>query len=173
MKLLREISDKDFKLKSNRDFEFVVRKAARAVVFDKQGKVAILHATKRNYHKIAGGGIEEGENIKIALVREIYEETGSKAKIGEEVGAIIEYKEEHKRVQISYCYLAKAISHGKPHFTKSEKDEGFVLEWLTMDEAIKKFKKDNLSHYGAKFMSTRDLTFLKEAKKMIKLQKTK
>ena len=173
MKLLREISDKDFKLKHNKDTKFGVRKAAQAVILDKEGKVAVLHATKHNYHKIAGGGIEEGENIKIALAREIYEETGAKAKVGDEVGVIIEYKEQHKRIQISYCYMAKVTSHGKPHFTKSEKDEGFVLEWLTIDEAIKKFKKDDHSHYGAKFMSTRDLTFLLEAKKLIKLQKAR
>ncbi len=167
MKLLKEIKDTDFGLKSKKNVEFGIRKAARAIVVDKQGKVAILHATKHNYHKIAGGGIEDGENIKIALVREIYEETGAKAKIGEEVGLIIEYRDLHKRIQLSYCYFAKVVSHGKPHFTKSEKDEGFVLEWLTFNGAIRKFKKDNLSHYGAKFMSTRDLTFLKEAKKLL------
>lgn len=171
MKLLREIKDSDLGFKGKKNIQYTIRKAARAVVFDKQGKVAILHATKHNYHKIAGGGIEEGENIKIALAREIYEETGAKAKVGDEVGLIIECRDKYKAIQISYCYLAKATSHGRPHFTKSEKDEGFVLEWLNIDEAIKKFKKDDHSHYGAKFMSTRDLTFLLEAKKLIKLQK--
>ncbi len=166
MNIIKEIKDADFGLKEKKNTEYTIRKAARAVVFNKEGKVAILHATKNNYHKIAGGGIEDGENIKTALEREIYEETGAKAKIGKEIGLIIEYRNLQKRIQISYCYFAKATSIGEAHFTKSEKDEGFILEWITIDEAIKKFKKDNLSHYGAKFMSTRDLAFLKEAKKL-------
>lgn len=35
-----------------------------------------------------------------------------------------------------------------------------------MPEALKKFKKDNLSVYEAKFMSTRDAMFLKEAQRL-------
>lgn len=170
MKLIKELSNKDVGLKNKKITEYRVRKAARAVVFDKQGKVAILHASKNGYHKIAGGGIESGENIKIALAREIYEETGCTATVKNEIGMIIEYRDNIKLLQISYCYIAYVKKHGEPHFTKSEKDEGFKLEWFSVDEALKKFKKDNLSTYGAKFMSTRDSIFLREAQK---IEKTK
>lgn len=168
MKLIKELTNKDVGLKNKKVSEYRVRKAARAVVFDKQGKVAILHASKHDYHKIAGGGIESGENIRVALAREIYEETGCTAVVKDEVGIIIEYRDTIKLLQISYCYVAYVKKHGEPHFTKSEKDEGFELEWFSVDEALKKFKKDNLSTYGAKFMSTRDSIFLKEAKKIVK-----
>lgn len=163
MNLIKELTNKDVGLKNKKVAEYRVRKASRAVVFGKDGKVAILHASKNGYHKIAGGGIENGENVKVALVREIYEETGCTAIIKDEVGIILEYRDNIKLLQINYCHIAYVKKYGKPHFTKSEKDEGFELEWLTVNEAIKKFKKDNLSSYGAKFMSIRDLTFLKEA----------
>jgi len=39
---------------------------------------------------------------------------------------------------------------------KNDEDEGFELEWLTVNEAIKKFKKNKLWKYEAKFMSKRD-----------------
>lgn len=168
MKLIKELTNKDVGLKNKKVPEYRVRKAARAVVFDREGKVAILHASKHGYHKIAGGGIESGENIKVALSREIYEETGCTAVIKDEVGIIIEYRDNIKLLQISYCYVAVVKKHGEPHFTESEKDEGFKLEWFTINEALKKFKKDNLSTYGAKFMSTRDSIFLKEAQKVAK-----
>lgn len=168
MKLIKELTNKDVGLKNKRVNEYNVRKAARAVVFGKDGKVAILHASKNGYHKIVGGGIESGENIKKALTREIYEETGCTAMVKNEVGIIIEYRDDTKRLQINYCYIAYVKKYGKPHFTKSEKDEGFELEWLTVNEATNKFKKDNLWKYGAKFMSKRDSIFLKEALKINK-----
>jgi 8-oxo-dGTP diphosphatase len=167
MKLLKELTNEDVGLKNKKVSEYRIRRAARAVVFGKDGKVAILHASRNGYHKIAGGGIESGENIRIALAREIYEETGCTAIVKGEVGMILEYRDTIKLLQINYCFIAYVKKYGDPHFTKSEKDEGFKLEWLTVSEALNKFKKDNLSTYGAKFMSTRDSMFLKEAKNIL------
>ena len=168
MKLIKELTNKDVGLKNKKIAEYRVRKASRAVVFGKDGKVAILHASKHGYHKIAGGGIELGEDVKIALAREIYEETGCTAIVKDEVGIILEYRDDIKLLQINYCHIAFVKKYGPPHFTKSEKEEGFELEWLSISEALKKFKKDNLSTYGAKFMSTRDSMFLKEVQKITK-----
>ena len=168
MKLLKELTNKDFGLKNKKVDEYRLRKAARAVVFDKDGKVAILHASAHGYHKIAGGGVEVGEDIKTALAREIYEETGCTVVVKYEVGMIIEFRDDIKLLQISYCYIAHAKKYGKPHLTKKEKEAGFEVKWFTLDEALKKFKKDDISHYNTKFMSTRDATFLKEAQKIIK-----
>lgn len=168
MKLIKELTNKELGFEEKMVSKYTLRKAARAVVLDKEGRVAILHASKKNYHKIAGGGIEFGENIKEALVREIHEETGCTAVVKDEIGIIMEYRDDIARLQISYCYIAYVKKHGEPHFTKSEKDEGFKLEWLTIDEALKKFKKDDLSYYHSKFMSTRDSLFIKEAQKLLK-----
>ena len=168
MKLIKELTNKDVGLKNKKIAEYRVRKASRAVVFGKDGKVAILHASKHGYHKIAGGGIELGEDVKIALAREIYEETGCTAIVKDEVGIILEYRDDIKLLQINYCHIAFVKKYGPPHFTKSEKEEGLELEWLSISEALKKFKKDNLSTYGAKFMSTSDSMFLKEVQKITK-----
>jgi 8-oxo-dGTP pyrophosphatase MutT (NUDIX family) len=167
MKLIKELTNKEVGLKNKKVSEYRVRKAARAVVFAKDGKVAILHASKNGYHKIPGGGIESGEDIRTALAREIYEETGCVAVVKDEIGIILEYRDTIKLLQINYCFVAYVKKYGEPHFTKSERDEGFKLEWFTVNEAIKKFQKDDLSMYGAKFMSTRDSLFLKEAKKIV------
>ncbi len=167
MKLIQELTNNDIGLRNKKVTEYRVRKAARAVVFGKDGKVAILHASKNGYHKIAGGGIESGEDIRTALAREIYEETGCTAIVKDEIGMILVYRDTIKLPQINYCFTAYVKKYGEPHFTKSERDEGFELEWFTLNEALKRFQKDDLSTYGAKFMSTRDSIFLKEAKKII------
>lgn len=42
---------------------FKVRKAARAIVFDKDKNIGILFVANHNYHKLPGGGIEDGEDV--------------------------------------------------------------------------------------------------------------
>ena len=86
MQLLAEIQEKDLGMtESNRDIEYKIRRAARAVIFDESGKVALLHVTKDGYHKIPGGGVENGENEKDALCREALEEAGCEVKINGEL----------------------------------------------------------------------------------------
>ena len=61
--------------KQNRFF-----RKSRAIV--KQGDdFLVLYNTATNRYSIAGGGVEEGENIKKACIREAYEELGARVKI--------------------------------------------------------------------------------------------
>ena len=86
MQLLKVIRNEDIGFK-RKSVKYKVRKAARAVLFDKD-KTALLFVFKHNYHKIPGGGVKSYEDIKIALSREILEETGCTAEIKEEIGVI-------------------------------------------------------------------------------------
>ena len=148
--------------------EFEKRKAARAAVFDNEKNIAILKVGKHNYHKLPGGGVEEGENLAMALAREILEEIGCKISVVGEVGKIIEYRDKWNLEQESYCYLAKLVSKkGQSDFTKEEKENGFAVLWVSLNEAIEKIKKDQPDDYEGKFIKARDLCFLEEAKKML------
>ncbi len=44
-----------------------VREAARGIVIDDEGKIAMLHVSKNNYYKLPGGGIDEGEDKETAF----------------------------------------------------------------------------------------------------------
>jgi ADP-ribose pyrophosphatase YjhB (NUDIX family) len=144
------------------------RKSTRAVVFDNEGKIAILSVTKHEYHKIPGGGIEKGENIKTALERECLEEIGCKIEIIKELGLITEYRDQFKIVQSSYGYVAKVKGKkGNPDFTKDEIADGFKLKWINLEKAIKLLEADSAKSYSGKFIRIRDLVYLKEAKKYI------
>lgn len=163
MKLLKHIEDSPY----SEDLKVKKRFAVRAVLLDEKGLTPVVFASKMNYHKIPGGGIEKGENKIDALVREIYEESGCKARIDGEVGKITEYRSKFKwfQFQTSYCYFGKIIIKGIPHFDKGEIDEGFSLSWNTLDKAIKILRNDKPRDYEGKFIQQRDLTFLEIANK--------
>ena len=70
MNTLKTIRDSDFKLDNPDPSHYKERRASRAVVFDREKNIALLRITKKYFHKLPGGGIEDGESIADALERE-------------------------------------------------------------------------------------------------------
>jgi 8-oxo-dGTP diphosphatase len=167
MVLLLEIKDKEYPIDMS---SIAFREASRAVVFDENGLIPMLYVSKENYHKLPGGGIEEGEDKMEALKREVIEEAGCEIDDIFEVGMIIEFRSKWDLKQISYCYYAKAVKEGQTKFTDKEKADGFKLVWMKLDEAIAQVSKDLPKDYEGKFIQERDLTFLKEVKKILKIK---
>jgi 8-oxo-dGTP pyrophosphatase MutT (NUDIX family) len=144
-----------------------LRQAARAVVFDDDGKVAILHVREGDYCKLPGGGVEQGEDIQAAVERECLEETGCHIKTSEELGKVIEYRGKFGLKQESYCFTARVVgAKGTPEFTENEKANGFELLWLELDEAIGKIEHNDTEDYQGKFVVLRDAAILKAAKRL-------
>lgn len=84
-----------------------MRKRARAVIFDGDNIILIKRTKpgREDYWVFPGGLVEEGENVKDALIRECKEELGIKIKVGEllakkELGI---YEEKY----LEYFYLAE------------------------------------------------------------------
>jgi ADP-ribose pyrophosphatase YjhB (NUDIX family) len=170
MELIREINDSDigYTCKSE-GIAYKLRKASRTIVLDAFGKIALLYVSKNNYHKLPGGGIEADEDIEIALNREVMEEVGVKIHVLGEVGMIIEYRDEFKQLQISYCYYSEVIGEvSKPTFTDQEMSDGFQLKWVPLEEAVNILENDRPNNYMGKFIQSRDLLFLKKAYEILK-----
>ena len=168
MKLLLELRELDIGLCDIESFTspYKLRKAARAVLFNNDNKIALLYVSKHKYHKLPGGGVEEGEDLRIALARESLEEVGSSLEVMDGVGIIVEYRNKMNELQISYCYTAKTVGEfGDPSFTDKEKGDGFQLLWVTLDEAIELLSHDNPDNYVGKFIQKRDLFFLSKVHK--------
>lgn len=169
MKLLKELSDKDV---VGKDIDFIgewrFRKAVRALVFDGD-KIAILNSRTFNFHKLPGGGVEEDEDILLALEREIDEEVGVDIEVGKEVGIVLEHRNEYGLNHESHCYLAKIKGESRDQkLTEWETDYyDLELKWVTIDEAIELLESDYTDNYSGKFILKRDLVFLKEAKKLV------
>ena len=146
-----------------------VREAARAVVFDTEVKIALLHVSKENYYKLPGGGLEADEEIIFALERECKEEIGCEIEVINEIGSIIEYRKIFNLKQTSFCYLAKLKGEkGVSNFTDNEKEKGFEPVWLTYDEAIKALTESTVTNMErSSYIVPRDTAFLEKAKEYL------
>lgn len=169
MKLLAELSDKDINNGGVERFNkpYTLRKATRAVLFNDKNEIAFQFVSKHNYHKLPGGGINEGENIIEGLKREVREETGCEdLEIVKELGVIVEYRNKIDILQISYCYLAKVKgSISAPQWDTEEIKDKHQSLWLPIDKAIEFLKSDKTNDYQGQFIIKRDLIFLEEALK--------
>lgn len=169
MKRLITINEETFgRLLPTDNTEYPKRSAARAVVTTGNGEVYLLHVTSHGYHKLPGGGIDKGEEIREALRREILEEVGCDSKVGIELGDVLEYRdiEDWKVEQLSYNYLAEQVGElGKQSLEQGEIDEGHDLVIAKdINEAISIVESDNPSNDEGEYIRLRDLTILKEAK---------
>lgn len=170
MELLAEISDLDIGIinRQQREVRYGVRKAARAVVMNQLNEIALLYVSNKKYHKLPGGGIEDGEVIPEALSREVLEEVGVKIKPKADVGVIIEHRHQYELLQISYCYMASAVdSQGKASFTAEEEANGFQLKWVSLEEALFLLQKDMPRDDIGRFIQKRDYTFLMKAYQLL------
>ena len=169
MQILKTIRDKDLELDFTEPSVYRERKASRALVFDKDNNIALLKAKNKSYHKLPGGGIEDGEDIIQALRREAMEEIGCEIDNIKELGIVEEYRNQFSLHQLSYCFIANLKGEkGTPNLEADEIEDGFETVWLNIDDAIKTIENEkDLEHYEGRFITRRDLILLKEAKKFI------
>lgn len=150
---------------------FDTRSAARAVLFDRTGAVYLMHVGLHGYHKLPGGGIDEGESIEAAMRRELLEEVGCEAEIAAELGAVVEYRDYTKLKQTSYCYLARQVGKQRPAALEAgEIAEGMSeVKAADIDAAIVLLEEDQPDNLEGKFIQQRDLCFLKTAQALLSL----
>lgn len=151
---------------------YAVREAARAVVVDGDGNIAMLHVSNEGYYKLPGGGLEDSEDQITALKRECQEEIGCDIEVIGEVGSIVEYRKIFNLKQISYCYLARLKgAKGSPHFEKDELEDGFKELWLPYDDALRAISESKTTNFrGSAYMVPRDTLFLMEAGEYLKIK---
>lgn len=132
--------------KNNQSFEKV-----RALVI-RDGKILLVHKIQSNKYALPGGGVESGENIEIAVVRESYEEAKARVKLRSIVG-ILNYNvnmtfkgETFKSTRIEYYCLCDFLG-----FVKQKKYFGLNGEFFEKVEvvwhSIDNLETTNLSEY--------------------------
>lgn len=111
------------------------RTAVRAVIRRKD-QVLMVYSPVNGDFKFPGGGIEENESPKEALVREILEETGySLSEFHSEIGAIKEKRKDFFMTSLYYeCSVGDYVQALNLDFYES--DLRFQPRWVTLDKAL-------------------------------------
>ncbi|MEE1077575.1 MAG: NUDIX domain-containing protein [Agathobacter sp.] len=138
MKTLLTLDEKNY----TNDMKVFLKHCMRGVII-RDGKLAVQRG-KAGEMKILGGGVEQGEDYKEALIREVREESGLVV-IPEsirEVGKVIEKRRDIFEPDMvyechSYFFLCDAEETlVETHLTESEKKKGYELYWATPEEMI-------------------------------------
>jgi ADP-ribose pyrophosphatase YjhB (NUDIX family) len=166
MKILKEISEGSLGLSD--EFEkfgdsYELRKSARAILLNAQGEMATQYLKTYTYHKLPGGGIEQGESVEEALKREVLEEVGCGCEIVKPIGVVIEYPNKYKMIHISYCFVAQVVGEvGAPKLEEGEIEEGQETLWMQPSLVLEKMKSDTPGKFEGHFILEREKAFIEE-----------
>lgn len=137
MRLLFEIDTKDY----DPNGKAFVRPSVRGIII-RDGKVAMVHSLKFDYYKFPGGGIEDGESLEQALLREVAEESGLQVITDSirEYGLVHRVQKGDKEaifIQDNFYFLCDVEAEAKDqHLDDYEAEERFTLEFVHPSHAI-------------------------------------
>ncbi|MFE3057110.1 NUDIX hydrolase [Nocardia sp. NPDC059239] len=95
-----------------------IKVAVSALVRDDRGRVLMICRADNGLYSIPGGGVEAGETISEAVVREVREETGIDVQVTALIGVfsnpghVIAYTDGEVRQEFSICFNAESIGGG-------------------------------------------------------------
>ena len=149
------------------------RQIVRAIVFDNEGYYYFVRLTRDDIFgpatliETSGGGVESGEDLHIAIARELKEELGVEVEIICKIGVVSDYYNLIHRHNINNYFLCKVTSFGDKNLTLDEM-ESFHLSTLKLSyhEAISEYKKCSNSRIG-RLIANRELPVLHSASEII------
>ena len=104
-----------------------------AIVRNDAGELLLVHKTDNNLWALPGGGVDPGDSVTMAVVREVKEETGIDVEVDDLVGVctnprhVMAYDNGEVRQQFSLCFRARPVS-GHLGTSSETKEVAFVAE---------------------------------------------
>lgn len=118
-----------------------IRPSVRGILI-RNGRIAMVYSRKYNYYKFPGGGIEQGESLHQALLREVAEESGLQVleSTVREYGLVHRVQKSDTKgifIQDNYYFLCEAQQQVlSQKLDDYEAEEGFTLEYVDPFYAI-------------------------------------
>ena len=148
------------------------REIVRAIVYDNKNYLYFVRVDrdddfgKATLIETAGGGVENGEDLYSAIVRELKEELGADVQVVKKIGVVSDYYNLIHRHNINNYFLCKVLSFGEKNLTTDE-IESFHLSTikLSFDEAVKEYKKCSAARLG-KLIAARELPVLENVRSL-------
>jgi 8-oxo-dGTP diphosphatase len=119
----------------NRDLVVAAGVVPWRVVKDKF-QVLVVYRTQHRDVSLPKGKIDPGETTPQTAVRELFEETGLKATLGQSLGSVEYIQKANGKPKIVYYWTAaiSPLAESKSNFVSN--DEIFAIEWLSAKKAI-------------------------------------
>lgn len=141
------------------------RQAARAIIVNGE-EILMLYTERYQDYSIPGGGVDEGEEIRAGLIRELEEETGAKGiQILAEFGRYEEYRpwyrDDFEVVHMdSFCFVCSISAElGETKLESYEIKNGMRPVWVNIHQAIA-HNEHTMANSLKKGMSVERETFL-------------
>lgn len=144
------------------------RIAARAIVL-KGEDILLIYTRRYNDYSIPGGGVDQNEDVKDGLLRELAEETGAQnVKVIEPFGLYEEYRSTYYdgfdvMHMVSHFYICDAdrvLGEAEPE--DYEVKNGSVAKWVNIYEAIDFNRKVIQANENSMGLSIKRETFMLE-----------
>lgn len=151
------------------------RQIVRAIVFDDAGQFYFVRVQRNDIFgnatliETSGGGVEEGEDILMAIQRELQEELGAEVQVLCKIGVVSDYYNLIRRHNINHYFLCRVKSFGQPHMTQDEVEQ-FHLSTLKLSYADALQEYADCAHTPiGKLLSAREVPVLRRAYELFKV----
>ncbi len=149
------------------------REIVRAIVFDDEGYFYFVRVDRDDDFgravliETAGGGVEAGEELYSAIVRELQEELGAEVEVLCKIGVVSDYYNLIHRHNLNNYFLCRVVSFGERSLTWDEK-ESFHLSTLKLkyEDAVREYERCSQTRLG-RLIYRRELPVLLHAGKII------
>ena len=152
------------------------RDIVRAIVMDGEGAFYFVRADRDDEFgkailiETSGGGVEKGENLEVAIKRELREELGAETEIICKIGIVEDYYNFIHRHNINNYYLCRALSFGEKNLTEDE-IECFHLSTLKLSyrEAMEEYAKRACTPLG-RLIAAREMPILRRVGEILNIE---
>ena len=150
------------------------RMIARAIVVDDDDNFYFVRANrdddfgKATLIETSGGGVEPGEELTMAIKRELKEELGAEVEVLCMIGVVSDYYNLIHRHNINNYFLCRVKSFGDKHLMQDE-IEDFHLSTLKLkyDDALAEYERCRSTSLG-RLIANREVPVLKRARELLK-----